>query len=146
MNDQLFSIDGLYPDTNIPHTVTINAMQNIGNHDTTFPLHEDCLQISCRLIDHVKSTEVKEQDRPSLAILNNILQSRYQSNVLKSKSNDLIARNDLFDLCTATDTNGPRSVVSLSLLEWWGGEYEVSCKHSPDTPSSRIHRSFTQIQ
>ena len=146
MNDQLFAIDGLYPDTNIPYTVTINAMQQIGKHDTAFPLHEDCLQISCRVIDHVRSTEVKGQDRSSLAILNKILQSRYRSNVLQLKTSDLIARNDLFDLCTATETNGPRSVVSLSLLEWWGGEYEVSCEFCPNTSSSRIRRSSTQIQ
>jgi hypothetical protein len=31
----------------------------------------------------------------------------------------------LFDLCTATDLSGPRSVVGLSLLEWWASDYEV---------------------
>lgn len=134
-NDQLFRIDGLYPDTNIPYTITFNAMQQLGEHDTIFPLHEGCLQISRRAIDHVKPASPAAQNVSSLSILNNILQSRYRNNANCTKSNDLIARNDLFQLCAATDSTGPRSVVSLSLLEWWAGDYEVR-NHVLDAPLS----------
>ncbi|KAF2630999.1 hypothetical protein BU25DRAFT_418650 [Macroventuria anomochaeta] len=123
-NDQLFHIDGLYPDTNIPYTITFNAMQQINNHDSIFPLHETCLQISRCAIDHLRPVALGSHEPSSLSILNTMLQSRYRKSSKRTKHDDLIAKNDLFDLCTATDTNGPRSVVGLSLLEWWAGGYE----------------------
>ncbi|KAJ4986271.1 hypothetical protein SVAN01_08206 [Stagonosporopsis vannaccii] len=123
-NDRLFRIDGLYPDTNIPYTITFNAMQQLEAHDTIFPLHEDCLQISRRAIDNLKPATPATQHVSSLSILNTILQSRFRNNTKCTRYNDLIARNDLFQLCTATDSTGPRSVVGLSLLEWWAGGYE----------------------
>lgn len=125
VNDQLFHIDGLYPDTNIPYTVTFNAMQQIEDHDTIFPLHEDCLRISQHAVDSLNPVTRGDQEKSSLSILNTILQSRYCKNARHTKHDSLVARNDLLNLCTATDTNGPRSVVGLSLLQWWGGEYEV---------------------
>ncbi|KAJ8116451.1 hypothetical protein OPT61_g2139 [Boeremia exigua] len=123
-NDQLFRVDGLYPDTNIPYTITFNAMQQIDQHDTVLPLHEDCLQISRRAIDRVKPTMPDAHTVSSLSILNTMLQSRYRDNGKYTTSNDTVARNDLFNLCAATETNGPRSVVGLSLLDWWAGAYE----------------------
>lgn len=125
MNDQLFHIDGLYPNTNTPYTITFNVMQQISDHDTVFALHESCLQISRHAIDHFKPVAPAGQELSSLSILNSILQSRYRENAKRTKQNDLVGRNDLFKLGTATDTNGPRSVIGLSLLEWWAGEYEV---------------------
>lgn len=125
VNDQLFHILGLYPDTNIPYTVTFNAMQQIEDYDTIFPLHEDCLQISRRAIDYLQPVLTHGESLSSLSILNRILQSRYCKNARQSKHDSLVARNDLLELCTATDKDGPRSVVALSLLQWWGGEYEV---------------------
>lgn len=100
-------------------------MQQIDEHDTIFPLHEDCLQISRRAINHLKPAALDARELPTLSTLNTILQCRYRDNVKRTKPDELIARNDLFDLCTATDTNGPRSVIGLSLLEWWAGGYEV---------------------
>lgn len=124
-NDQLFRVDGLYPDTNIPYTITFNAMQQLEDYDTIFPLHEDCLHISRRAIDHLEPVAPGAQAVSSLSILNKMLQTRYRHNGTCSRTSDAVARNDLFQLCTATTTSGPRAVVSLSLLEWWAGEYEV---------------------
>lgn len=100
-------------------------MQQIGQHDTIFPLHEDCLQISRRAIEHSSPVTPDVPTPSSLSILNTMLQNRYRHNAKTTKDSDLIARNDLFDLCTATDINGARSIVGLSLLEWWAGDYEV---------------------
>ncbi|KZM25851.1 hypothetical protein ST47_g2864 [Ascochyta rabiei] len=47
-NDQLFHIDEYLLGTDVPGRITFNAMQQIGNYDTVFPLHENCLQISRR--------------------------------------------------------------------------------------------------
>ncbi|KAH6614020.1 hypothetical protein C7974DRAFT_69037 [Boeremia exigua] len=123
-NDQMFHIDGLYPVTDTPSTVTFNAMQPVAEHDTIFPLHDDCLQICRRAIDCLKPSLPDAQKVSSLSILNTVLQTRYRNNVKCTKTNDIIARNDLFHLCAATETNGPRSVVGLSLLDWWAGAYE----------------------
>jgi hypothetical protein len=101
-------------------------MQRVQDFDTVFPLHEDCLQISRRVIDNLQPVTPDGQYRSSLSILNEILQSRYRNNAKRAGPDSLIARNDLFDMCTATDTNGPRSVIGLSLLEWWEGLYDVS--------------------
>ncbi|KAF1927976.1 uncharacterized protein M421DRAFT_421180 [Didymella exigua CBS 183.55] len=129
-SEHLFHIDGLYPDTNIPYIITFNAMQQAQDYDTVFPLHEDCLQISRRVIDHLQPVASDGQSRSSLSILNEILQSRFRQNAKRARSDSLIARNDLLDLCTATDMNGPRSVIGLSLLEWWEGLFDVS-SHTP---------------
>lgn len=109
-------------------------MQRIEDYDIVFPLHEDCLQISRRVIDHLKLVAPDGRDPSSLSILNTMLQSRYQRNAKRARPDSLVARNDLFELCTATDTIGPRSVVGLSLLEWWAGAYEVSCKDLLTSP------------
>lgn len=109
-------------------------MQRVEDHDTVFPLHEDCLQISRRAIDQLKPVAPDGQGFPSLSILNTMLQSRYRRNANRASPDDFIARNDLFDLCTATDAHGPRSVIGLSLLEWWAGSYEVSSNHLALSP------------
>jgi hypothetical protein len=129
-HDFLFLIDGLYPDTNIPYTITFNTMQRIEDYDTVFALHEDCLQISRRVIEYLQPVELDGQNRSSLSILNEILQSRYRKNAQRANPNSRIENNDLFDMCIATETNGPKSVISLSLHEWWEGLYDVS-SHIP---------------
>lgn len=102
-------------------------MQQVNDYDTVFALHEACLQISRRAINETKPVMMDSQNSSSLSILNQILQTHYRLNA-EPPTKPLIVRNDLFDLSTATDAYGPRSVVGLSLLEWWGGEYEVRSK------------------
>jgi hypothetical protein len=122
-------------------------MQQLGDHDTVFPLHEDCLQISRRAIKHLIPTTLGSRPSAScLSILNSILQSRFRDNARSAKPSDLVARNDLFDLCTATDLNGPRSVVGLSLLEWWASDYEVHDRVFIIVHKLTCGRNFTQIQ
>lgn len=103
-------------------------MQRIQDYDTIFALHEDCLQLSRRVIEHLRPVTPDGLDRSSLSILNEILQSRYRNNAKCVSPDNLIANNDIFNLNTATETNGPRSVISLSLMEWWEGLYDV-CSH-----------------
>ena len=122
-------------------------MQQLGDHDTVFPLHEDCLKISRRAIKHLIPTTLGSRPSAScLSILNSILQSRFRDNAKSTKPSDLVARNDLFDLCTATDLNGPRSVVGLSLLEWWASDYEVHDSDFIIAHELTCGRNFTQIQ
>lgn len=100
-------------------------MQQVHGHDTLFALHEECLHIGRRAIEHYNLASLDAPATSSLSILNTLLQDRYRDQAKSTRSNDLIASNDLFDLCTATETGGPRSVVGLSLLEWWASDYEV---------------------
>lgn len=109
-------------------------MQQIQDYDTVFALHEGCLQISRRVIEHLQPVTPGVRRRSSLSILNQILQSRFRRNARCAISKSPIAKNDLFDLCIATGTNGARSVVSLSLLEWWEGLYDVSSWTPPVWP------------
>ncbi|KAF9694737.1 hypothetical protein EKO04_007552 [Ascochyta lentis] len=138
-NDQLFHIDGRCPGTETPDKITFNAMQQIGSYDTVFPLHEDCLQISCRVIDQLKPIAKDNDGFSSLSALNKMLQSRYRLKAQCTKEDSIIARNDLFDLCTVTGINGPRSVVGLSLLEWWAGEYEKFYTDPVNVPNLTAH-------
>lgn len=101
-------------------------MRRIQDYDTVFALHEDCLQISRRVIEYLQPVTPDGQHRSSLSILNEMLQSRYRKNAHRASPDSLIENNDLFSMCIATKTSGPRSVISLSLLEWWEGLYDVS--------------------
>jgi hypothetical protein len=101
-------------------------MQRIGDYDTVFALHEHCMQICLRVIEYHQPVAPTGQYRSSLSILNKILQTRYRKNAQRASPDSGIENNDLFDLCIATETNGPRSVISLSLHEWWEGLYDVS--------------------
>ncbi|UPX18770.1 uncharacterized protein EKO05_0009061 [Ascochyta rabiei] len=138
-NDQLFHIDEYLLGTDVPGRITFNAMQQIGNYDTVFPLHENCLQISRRVIDQFKPMIESDDGLSSLSTLNKMLQSRYRQNARCTNDNSIVAKNDLFDLCTATGTHGPRSVVGLSLLEWWEGAYEKFYTDPINIPTLTVH-------
>ncbi|KAF1934963.1 hypothetical protein EJ02DRAFT_471526 [Clathrospora elynae] len=94
-------------------------------HDcgTVFPLHEACMTTSCRAIDHHQSMQSDDKRQPALAILIHLLNTRFiGSNTPVDKTNEL--KNDLFDFCLSSDLYGPRSVMAMTRLEWWGGEYD----------------------
>jgi hypothetical protein len=130
-DDQYFHVDKYVGGRTTQEDISFNAMEQIGNYDTVFPLHESCLEISRRAIDHLKPAVTDSSELSSLAVLNKMLQSRYRDNAKRGKANDRVARNDLLGLCTGSDMDGPRSVVGLSLLEWWAGDYEVSSNLLP---------------
>jgi hypothetical protein len=99
---------------------------------TLFPLHKACMETSCRVIDHIRTRRQNVMRKPTLWILYHFLNERF----LERHGNlDLDANlyaqiaenteNDILDLCERSAVYGPRSVLSLSRLEWWGGEYDV---------------------
>lgn len=101
-----------------------DALRDDSDADTLIPLHDACIDISCRVIEHSHARQMESERDPALAILNHLLQDRFRGNSHASFEK----RNDLFNLCAASDGYGPRSVMALTKLEWWGGEYEV---HAP---------------
>jgi hypothetical protein len=104
-----------------------NALEYIPDHDTLFPLHDSCIAIAEAVITQHRTKQPDFLGLSNLAILNQLLQSRYRKSW--SAAEDFPQRctnNDLFDLCSNSETYGPRSVVALTLLEWWHGDFEVS--------------------
>ncbi|KAF1846506.1 uncharacterized protein K460DRAFT_281861 [Cucurbitaria berberidis CBS 394.84] len=97
-----------------------DALRDVSDTDTLLPLHEACMDISCRVIEHCHAKRMHTEPISALAVLNCLLQERFRSNAHASFE----MRNDLLDLCTASEKYGPRSVMALTKLEWWGGEYE----------------------
>ena len=90
---------------------------------TLFPLHEACISISCRAIDHYQLRK-KGERQPPLALLSRLLNERFvQNNMSSDELHDV--DKDLFHLCICSTIYGPRSVLAMTKLEWWGGEYDV---------------------
>jgi hypothetical protein len=89
-----------------------------------FPLHEACMSIGCSAIDHIQSKSNTIQRAPALDILTSLINTRFKS---RCRRVDLTTgtQYDIFDLCTCSNLYGPRSVLALARLEWWGGEYDV---------------------
>jgi hypothetical protein len=92
--------------------------------DTLFPLHEACVETSCRAIDHVRSRQGYSDNEPTLVTLYRFLNSRFIDRHTKTHPED-DTTNDIFDLCHWSKIHGPRSVLALTRLEWWGGGYDV---------------------
>lgn len=92
-----------------------------------FPLHHACITISCRAIEHKFMKCVTLDNRPPLAILCNILNRVYDQSLHQAKpveQNHI--KNDMFHLASYSNIHGPKSVLALTRLDWWGGEYDVS--------------------
>lgn len=89
-----------------------------------FALHEACIQISYKVIDHHRTGLDGLGKRPSLATLYQLLSARFHRKQLDENVSDH-KQNDLFDLCRSSHIYGPRSVLALTKLEWWGGHYDV---------------------
>lgn len=104
----------------------------VDNAGTLFPLHEACISISCRAIEHIQSKSLLSNPKPALAVLNQLLQIRFKDRHARPGIPDH-TRNDLFGLCERSDEYGPRSVMAMSKLEWWGGEYDRFYTHPLDT-------------
>jgi hypothetical protein len=96
---------------------------------TLFPLHEACIETSCRAIGHLRPQKSGVKNEPTLAILYHILNTRFldrhKAVDADPYSHDDTTANDIFDLCHSSKLYGPRSVLAMTRLEWWGGEYDV---------------------
>jgi hypothetical protein len=89
-----------------------------------FPLHEACLDISCRAFDHLRSIRELIDSEPTLKILYHFLDDRFRKRNTTAGRDDP-AVNDIFDLGHRSKSFGPRSVIAMNRLEWWGGQYDV---------------------
>ena len=120
-----------------------NALEYIPGHDTLFPVHDSCLAIAEAVITHHRAKRPDLHERSNLAILNELLQARYRKRWGEAKDfPERWTNNDLFDLSSNSETWGPRSVVALTLLEWWHGDFEVSSprisSHLPLTNMDKV--------
>jgi hypothetical protein len=87
-------------------------------------MHEACIETSCRVIDDVRHRHHYMDSEPTLAAFYNFLNTRYIDRHRKAYPNDEFS-NDIFDLCHCSRLYGPRSVLAMTRLEWWGGGYDV---------------------
>jgi hypothetical protein len=95
---------------------------------TLFPLHEACIETSRRAIDYLQSQRNGIEREPTLAILYQFLNTRFLERHKSEDETDFFHQgnpNDVLDLCHCSKLYGPRSVLAMTRLEWWGGEYEV---------------------
>ncbi|KNG48936.1 hypothetical protein TW65_04347 [Stemphylium lycopersici] len=90
-------------------------------HGTLFPLHDACIEISCRVIDRHQSTHKNSDRKPALSILTRLLNGCFTERNERSEFHGTV--NDIFDLSFCSPAYGPRSVLALGRLEWWGGAY-----------------------
>ncbi|KAF1833013.1 hypothetical protein BDW02DRAFT_599477 [Decorospora gaudefroyi] len=91
-------------------------------YGTLFPLHAACITTSCRAIEHHQSRRRNGKRNHALAILSRLLNTRFAKR--NSHADDSCEVNDLFSLCSYSPVYGPRSVLAMTRLEWWGGEYD----------------------
>lgn len=105
--------------------IWFDALRRDPNSGALFPLHEACIETSCRAIDHVRIKREDIRDRPPAETLCDLLNAHWK---YYCKHLDLAhdTTNDIFDLCICCSHYGPRSVLALNRLEWWGGQYDVS--------------------
>jgi hypothetical protein len=91
---------------------------------TLFPLHEACIEISCRAINHLDSQRQGVGSKPALVTLYHFLNDYFLDHHANIGPYDNIS-NDVFGLCHRSEIYGPCSVLSITRLEWWGGQYDV---------------------
>lgn len=108
-------------DEGISGDIWFDALRDDSKSDTLIPLHDACIDISCRAIESRQNKSSSAKWKPALSVLNLLLQHRFR---LKARST-FETRNDLLNLCKLHDHYGARSVLALSKVEWWGGVYEV---------------------
>ncbi|KAF2738913.1 hypothetical protein EJ04DRAFT_7170 [Polyplosphaeria fusca] len=88
-----------------------------GAGDVIFPLHNACVHIAGMVI---QSQLPSCSSSASLTHLYKILRHKYQHR----KSLGGGVTNDLFDLQIESPRFGPRGLLALEDLDWWGGAYE----------------------
>lgn len=113
-----------------PREVWYETMSRQSPGHTLFPLHDVCLDMCRRAISDYQMKHVDIIQERDLTILTRLLNGRFRHRQMQSNVPDG-ETNDLFNLCTISETYGPQSVLAMSRLGWWGGEYEV--KHYPGT-------------
>ncbi|KAF2027695.1 hypothetical protein EK21DRAFT_71444 [Setomelanomma holmii] len=102
---------------------------------TLFPLHGGCIETSCRAINHHRSHGKDSSGEPALAVLFKLLNTRFFERHRAPPTHVTDDTEiDIFDLCVCSNLYGPRSVLSMTKLEWWGGEYDRFYTNPIDVP------------
>ena len=123
--------------------ILVDTLRYEPGHGTLFPLHNACIETSCRAINHHQSTHEHGDRKPALSILIRLLNGNFTER--NERSEELHGTvNDIFDLSSCSTVYGPRSVLALGRLEWWGGAYDVNfstffVKH----PSNTLQKFYT---
>ena len=104
--------------------IWLDALCYAPDYRTLFPLHESCIAISCRAIDHFDSRRKDAVPTSALKLLYRLLSARFIRRKCRIDE-PLETSNDIFDLCSSSCDYGPRSALALSRLEWWGAKYDV---------------------
>lgn len=89
-----------------------------------FPLHEACIDTSCRAIEHHLIKRNDQDRKPALEVLSRLLNTRLSEQNC-SPFKEPGTTKDIFDLSSRSSIYGPRSVLGINRLEWWAGEYDV---------------------
>jgi hypothetical protein len=92
--------------------------------NTLFPLHEACLDISCRALDHRRSRLEPVHFEPALKVLYRFLNERFLYRHRNSEDYDPVTQ-DMFELRHRSKVYGPRSIIAMNKLEWQRGEQYV---------------------
>jgi hypothetical protein len=123
--------------------IWFDALYYMPDHGTLFPLHEACIETSCRVIDHRRTKRNDLAHEPSLTVLCRLLNARFRGRRIPLSNVDMA--NDILDLCTCSSLYGPRSVLAMTKLEWWGGEYDVHGVYGSYLSPLTFHRDSTPI-
>ncbi|USP76101.1 hypothetical protein yc1106_03375 [Curvularia clavata] len=102
--------------------IWIDALCRMPGHGTLFPLHDACLETSCRAIEHHQLNRKECERKPALEVLIDLLNSCFIDK--RERDGSASSANDLFNLSSHCSVYGPRSVLALTKLEWWGGGYD----------------------
>lgn len=123
-------------DGDVVRQTWFDTLREEPGYDTMIPLHDACIDIACRVIENRPACRIDDEANiSSLEYLHRLLQDLFHN----KEWEDSEARNDLLELCTSSNMYGPRSVMGLGRLEWWGGQYEVW--YNPIVIEAHRHRS-----
>jgi hypothetical protein len=121
------------PDETRTADIWYNALWYSRNSNgVLFALHEACIETSCRAIDDIRNRQGSATKEPTLSILYHFLNSRFFERHANLDLDPALypysaenTENDIFNLCHHSKIYGPRSVLAMTRLEWWGGEHDV---------------------
>lgn len=92
------------------------------NGDVVFPLHDSCIQLGCRLLEHRHDQSSRSEGLSTLTFLHHTLRNHFEHAKVIGPDLD----HDILTLGASCEKRGPRSILALDQLGWWSGAYEVS--------------------
>lgn len=86
-----------------------------------FPLHYSCIQIGCNVLEIRLDNSIEMRRLSALARLEWLLRLHFR---YRKYFGGLIG-NDLLGLDAGSENFGPRSILAMDELGWWGDEHQV---------------------